>query len=162
MKKICVLLFALFNLISCTHTEPEYNAKKIDHLISQLVEDERTVGVAYNLQIDSIISKHNEFGYDDFEKKTTLQKNAQFRIASMTKPFTATAIMQLIEKGKLSLNDTIDIFFQTSQMLQKQQFIIYFLIHREYQIGMKQRCLKMSLRIFQCVKIRIFILNVWG
>lgn len=111
MKKFCVLLFALLNLISCTNKEPEYNSKKIDRLISQLVEDKRTVGVAYNIQIDSIISNSNEFGYADFEKKTTIKKNAQFRIASMTKPFTATAIMQLIEKGKLSLTDTIDNFF---------------------------------------------------
>ena len=111
MKNFCVLLLVLFNLISCTNTKPEYNAKKIDQLISQLVVDKRTVGVAYNIQIDNVISNNNEFGFDDLEKKTIIQKNAQFRIASMTKPFTATAIMQLIEKGKLSLNDTIYKFF---------------------------------------------------
>lgn len=33
------------------------------------------------------------------------------RIASLTKQFTAVAVMQLVEEGKLSLDDTIDKYF---------------------------------------------------
>lgn len=111
MKKSCALLLVLFSLVSCTNPDPGYNAKKIDQLVRQLVDDKRTAGVAYSLQIDNVISSSNEFGFNDLEKKKIILKNAQFRIASITKPFTATAIMQLIEKGKLSLTDTIDQFF---------------------------------------------------
>jgi D-alanyl-D-alanine carboxypeptidase len=111
MKNFCVLLLTLSNLTSCTNTEPDYNAKKIDQLVSELAVIKRTAGVAYGIQIGNVISDNKEFGFDDLEKKTPIRKNAQFRIASMTKPITATAIMQLIEKGKLSLDDTIDKFF---------------------------------------------------
>jgi D-alanyl-D-alanine carboxypeptidase len=83
--------FFFFTLTSCTNTEPDYNAKVIDQLVSDLVADKRTVGVAYGIQIGNVTSNTNEFGFNDFEKKTPIQKNAQFRIASLTKPFTATA-----------------------------------------------------------------------
>jgi D-alanyl-D-alanine carboxypeptidase len=111
MKNCCILFFAAFAFIGCTNTKPDYNAKKIEQLVSQLVANKTTVGVAYSLQIGSVISAHKAFGFDDWEKKTTIRENAQFRIASMTKPFTATAIMQLIEKGNLSLTDSIAKFF---------------------------------------------------
>jgi CubicO group peptidase (beta-lactamase class C family) len=34
--------------------------------------------------------------------------NSEFRIASITKTFTATVILELVDRGKLKLNDTID------------------------------------------------------
>ena len=47
------------------------------------------------------------FGYADVENKTMVQPDALFRIASMSKPLTATAIMKLIEEGKLKLEDRV-------------------------------------------------------
>ena len=51
-----------------------------------------------------IIYTHS-FGLKDLEHKTPLTDQDIFRIASISKSFSATAIMQLIEAGKLSLND---------------------------------------------------------
>src|SRR5262249_47998282 len=47
------------------------------------------------------------FGYADQEKHRPVQPQSLFRIASISKPFTATAIMQLIERGKLRLDDRV-------------------------------------------------------
>jgi len=47
------------------------------------------------------------FGFSDTEKKIEMNVNAQFRIASMSKMFTAVAILQLQEKGKLRLDDMV-------------------------------------------------------
>src|SRR5579872_1119739 len=47
------------------------------------------------------------FGVADTSANTPLTTGHRFRIASVTKPITATAIFQLIEKGKLSLNDHV-------------------------------------------------------
>lgn len=46
-------------------------------------------------------------GLSDREKKTPNTVDTQFRNGSMSKMFTATAIMQLIEAGRLSLDDTV-------------------------------------------------------
>ncbi len=111
MKKGIILLISIAILASCKTTEPKQNAKKIEQLVSELVTEKRTVGVDYGIQMGKVLSKNKAFGFADLAQKTSLSENAPFRIASMTKPFTATAIMQLVEKGQLSLNDTLSKFF---------------------------------------------------
>ncbi|MCQ2479243.1 MAG: serine hydrolase [Clostridia bacterium] len=44
------------------------------------------------------------FGYKDIDNKIPLEKNAMYRIASMTKPVTAVALLMEAEKGKVDLN----------------------------------------------------------
>ncbi len=47
------------------------------------------------------------FGYADVERKIEATPKTRYRIASITKLFTSTAIMQLRDKGKLSLEDEV-------------------------------------------------------
>jgi CubicO group peptidase (beta-lactamase class C family) len=47
------------------------------------------------------------FGYADIEKKLTPNENTVYQLASITKTFGAIILMQLVEQGKLSLNDPI-------------------------------------------------------
>jgi CubicO group peptidase (beta-lactamase class C family) len=47
------------------------------------------------------------FGYKDLETKEPLTTDNLFRIASISKSFSSTAIMQLVEAGKVSLDDDI-------------------------------------------------------
>jgi len=47
------------------------------------------------------------FGYRDRDAVAPMQKDAIFRIASMTKPITSVAAMMLVEEGKLSLDDPV-------------------------------------------------------
>ena len=47
------------------------------------------------------------FGYADVENKTPVQPDALFRIASVSKPITAAAIMKLVEEGKLGLDGRV-------------------------------------------------------
>ena len=46
-------------------------------------------------------------GYANIRRKIRLEKNSVMQMASITKPITATVILELLEEGKLSLNDTI-------------------------------------------------------
>jgi CubicO group peptidase (beta-lactamase class C family) len=61
------------------------------------------VAVAYEGKI--VFSK--AYGYADLERKQNLNTKHLFRIASHSKTFTATALMQLVEQGKLCLDDYI-------------------------------------------------------
>jgi CubicO group peptidase (beta-lactamase class C family) len=47
-------------------------------------------------------------GMADVEKQQPLTADSMFRIMSMTKPFTATAVMMLADEGKLSLDDPVE------------------------------------------------------
>ncbi|CAN5403316.1 hypothetical protein BH10BAC5_BH10BAC5_07810 [soil metagenome] len=59
---------------------------------------------------DGNIVYEKPFGYADWEKKTPVNKETLFNIASITKMFTATMIMQLEKEGKLSLSDPLNKF----------------------------------------------------
>ena len=51
------------------------------------------------------------FGLADVENNVPCTPATNFRMASVSKQFTATAIMKLVDQGKLSLDDTLDKFF---------------------------------------------------
>ena len=63
--------------------------------------------------ISILIKKDNKeilrhtHGYADIEKGISVNRKTVYRIYSMTKPVTGVAIMQLIENGKLRLNDKV-------------------------------------------------------
>lgn len=50
------------------------------------------------------------FGFEDFKSRDSLETNSSFQLASVSKMFTAYAIMVLYEQGKLSFDDTITRF----------------------------------------------------
>ena len=53
------------------------------------------------------ITYYKAFGKDNVAKNTKMNKETVFRIGSLTKPFTAIAILMLVEEHKISLSDTI-------------------------------------------------------
>ncbi len=63
-------------------------------------------GVALIAKNDKIIY-HQAFGYSDRAKTKKMSTDNIFRLASMTKPITSTAIMQLVEQGKIAMSDPV-------------------------------------------------------
>ena len=61
---------------------------------------------------DQIIT-NKSYGFANFQEKEKLTQNHSFQLASVSKPFTAIAILQLIENGILTLNDTVEKFLPT-------------------------------------------------
>ncbi|WP_337983695.1 serine hydrolase domain-containing protein [Lysinibacillus sp. C5.1] len=55
--------------------------------------------------------KHYYDGYQELEKKQNINPNTQFNLASLSKMFTAVMTFQLIEKGRLQLEDKISNWF---------------------------------------------------
>ena len=53
----------------------------------------------------------NEYGYADFSKKTKIDKNSVFQLASVSKQFTSTAILILYERGLIELDDQVVKYF---------------------------------------------------
>ena len=49
-------------------------------------------------------------GLMDIESKKPMEKDAIFRLASMTKPITGVAVLMLVEEGKIRLNDPVSKF----------------------------------------------------
>jgi len=54
-----------------------------------------------------VVLYRNSFGYAQVEQKDTLKSESKFQLASLSKTFTAVAILKLYEEGKLSLEDSV-------------------------------------------------------
>lgn len=52
----------------------------------------------------------NTFGWANYLMRDSLRLDSQFELASVSKPFTATAVLKLWEEGRLSLDQTVDEF----------------------------------------------------
>ncbi len=50
------------------------------------------------------------FGYSDVENQTLMKAESAFRLASVTKPMTAMAVLQLVEKGKIDLDAEVQTY----------------------------------------------------
>lgn len=73
--------------------------------LSQIMKDDNVVGFSVAVVKNNKIVYTKSMGMQDIEKNLPLTDKAIFRIASISKSFSATSIMQLIEAGKLSLDD---------------------------------------------------------
>lgn len=91
-----------------------YNPKKEDKWIADFAENlHRKYGFNGNILVakKGKIIYQGAKGWADYLHRDSLKINSEFELASITKTFTGVAIMQLVEAGKLSLNDNVKKFF---------------------------------------------------
>lgn len=81
--------------------------ERITELMSGYVADKEIAGAAVRVFKDGNTVYDSCFGYANVEKQIPVTEKTLYRLASMTKPVTAAAIMQLEEEGKLSLEDPL-------------------------------------------------------
>jgi CubicO group peptidase (beta-lactamase class C family) len=77
----------------------------IDKIFKEYADSNHLPGVAYGLVVDGKLIYKGNIGYTDIEKKIPVTSSSLFRIASMSKSFTAMAILKLRDEGKLNLDD---------------------------------------------------------
>ncbi len=76
-----------------------------DRMMSSFMKEHDVPGAALAVGRRGRIVYARGFGFADVEKKDPVQPDSLFRIASLSKSFTAAAILQLQERGKLHLAD---------------------------------------------------------
>ena len=80
---------------------------EIQKLIIEHAKSNNIPGIAYGIVVDNELVLASATGQINLEKKLPATIKSSFRIASMTKSFTAMAIMKLRDEGKLSLSDQV-------------------------------------------------------
>ncbi|MHB1225394.1 MAG: serine hydrolase domain-containing protein, partial [Gemmatimonadaceae bacterium] len=80
----------------------------IDELMRGFAERSHVPGIAYGIIVDGRLVHSGTVGYRDVAARAPVDSATVFRIASMTKSFTAVAILQLRDAGQLSLDDPVE------------------------------------------------------
>jgi len=78
---------------------------EIDRLFAAFALNNRVPGIAYGVLVDGELVHSGFPGMRDRQSKAPVTADTVFRIASMTKSFTALAILKLRDEGKLGLED---------------------------------------------------------
>ncbi len=122
MKNFRFYLFDLVCIVtmmisSCTQTpkanEPApvgflpANIKTVDRLVAVFMNKYKIPGLSFTIARNDSIKIERCYGYADKDTKELMTPENRFRIASISKTFTATAIMKLVEQGKLHLQDKV-------------------------------------------------------
>lgn len=104
MKKITYILIYL--LQANFFFAQSINSNHIDSIINKYAKEYSIVGLSIGtVYKDSIETK--SYGTTNLDSKSEITESTLFNIASITKLFTATAIMQLVKEGKLALDDKV-------------------------------------------------------
>lgn len=80
----------------------------LDKLHKDHAEKNHFPGFIYGVVVDGKLVHTMSDGYTDVDKKLVITPQSLFRIASMSKSFTAMAILQLRDAGRLNLDDHAD------------------------------------------------------
>lgn len=91
--------------VSTGETAPEF--APIDNAIREFMREKRVPGASLAITDRGRLVYARGFGYADIAERRKVMPGDLFRIASISKPITAVAIMQLVEDGKLKLDDRI-------------------------------------------------------
>lgn len=92
------------------YAQPEkvgLTSEKLDRLgdeVAEWVADGEIVGAEVMVVKDRQIVLHEAIGWNSREADQPLERNSIFRLLAMTKPFTGTAAMMLIDEGALELD----------------------------------------------------------
>lgn len=109
-RSIALLTLILFLILIVPATAQQtINTEKLDRLFTQLTDNNRFMGSVAVMNGDEVVF-HEAYGIISADGIPATPETV-YRIGSITKSYTATMILQLIEKGELSLDTTLDAYF---------------------------------------------------
>ena len=83
---------------------------RVNAWAQRLVDDGKVAGMITVVARHGKVAHFNICGLADVKRETRMAPDTIFRIYSMTKPLTSTAIMMLYEEGRFQLDDPISPF----------------------------------------------------
>lgn len=104
---LCLLWFAQLPAVAHAADEAKIAAAipEIDRLFADFRQDSHAPGLVYGIVANGRLVHVKGYGVQDLVRKRPVTPDSLFRIASMTKAFTALSILKLREEGKLALDD---------------------------------------------------------
>ena len=101
-------LLVLVTLLFCANVSVADNTKTIHAELKKILADEDNPGFQYIVLNQSGIIFQFNAGYRNLGEKQLVSSNTMFMLNSSSKVFTAAAIMQLVDVGKINITDKLD------------------------------------------------------
>lgn len=131
MKKLIILISLVF-AFDCKAQDSKAEASE---LIQQLVTEYNVVGTAAGYSIDGETTWQAAAGYADKETRQKFEVGTLTRLASIAKPMTAIAVMQLVEQGLIELDVPIQTYIPDYPKQEKTQITPRHLLSHTSGIG---------------------------
>jgi CubicO group peptidase (beta-lactamase class C family) len=110
MKKLAAIAIALLLFLGCKKEQKESKSPEAS-LIEEIVLKQKKLfevpGIAVGVIKDGETIFANTFGVKKLDTEDKLSTKSLFHMASVSKPFVATAVVQLVEKGKIDLDEKL-------------------------------------------------------
>lgn len=88
-------------------SDTQKDIPQVDDKVTQFMERYQVPGAALAVSVNERMVYSKGYGLANVGNSTAVKADDRFRIASITKVFTATAILRLVEEGLLSLDDRV-------------------------------------------------------
>lgn len=96
--------------VSNANAANENRWQRLDSFLEQTTSNNGYPGAVALVEVNGRTEFHGHWGHADIGRTRPMREDSIFRIYSMTKPITSTAILMLLEEGKLSLDDPLSRF----------------------------------------------------
>ena len=104
-------------------------AAAIDTLMRRQMRERSIPGAAVAIVQDGDIVFQQAYGFANLETETPLTPRSIFEIASLTKQFTAVAILMLVEQGKVRLDDMLSMYVDNTPASWQRITVRHLLTH---------------------------------
>ena len=111
LRKLIPATIAGLFLLSATALAQDSFEPRIDEYLRKEMQAQQIPGVALAVVKDGKIVLARGYGLANVEHRVPVKPETIFQSGSTGKQFTATAVMMLVEEGKLSLEDRITKYF---------------------------------------------------
>jgi CubicO group peptidase (beta-lactamase class C family) len=111
---VCLITLGLLPHINAVYSQESQTNQ--DEAVGRALEKLRSIdatglpGISVLVSRDGNVLVEESIGLADLENQIPITGKTKFRIGSVTKQFTAAAVLKLVEDGKLRLEDTLDRF----------------------------------------------------
>jgi CubicO group peptidase (beta-lactamase class C family) len=114
MKRTFSITFVLILLTASSIRAQTIDSQtdKVDEYILKEMQRAKIPGVALAVVKDGKVVKARGYGFANLEHQVPVKPETIFQSGSVGKQFTATAVMMLVEEGKIGLDDKISKYFK--------------------------------------------------
>src|SRR5690606_19380198 len=102
-RKVLPLIFVLFSCVAVAQSTVD----NLDKILNERFSATEPGAAVLVVQNDKVLLRKG-YGIAEINRKVPVTPDMVFRIGSITKQFTSTAILKLVEEGKLSLQDDVN------------------------------------------------------